>query len=81
MLYTDHVVLSHQSEHQRLVVTERIRGAGARRIYRFHINSRVQFDSVDEHIYHAMLTYPALAASARQEKILVIGGGDGLGTT
>lgn len=78
LLYTDRVVLSHQSDHQRLVVTERIRGQGARPVYKFHINGRLQFDSRDEHIYHAMLTYPALAASARQDKVLIIGGGDGL---
>ncbi|MDH5219153.1 MAG: spermidine synthase, partial [Gammaproteobacteria bacterium] len=29
-------------------------------------------------IYHSMLVYPAMAASARHDKVLIIGGGDGL---
>lgn len=47
-------------------------------VYSMYINGRLQFSSIDEHIYHAYLVHPVLAASARHDNILVIGGGDGL---
>ena len=78
LLYRDRVVYSIQTEHQRLTVTERVVHPERPPIQTFFINGRTQFASNDEHIYHAMLTYPALAASARRERVLVIGGGDGL---
>ncbi len=78
LLYRDEVVFRVNTQHQRLVVTERIMDPSKPAILSFFINGRIQFASNDEHIYHAMLTYPALAASARQKKILIVGGGDGL---
>jgi len=78
LLYSDRVVLSTTTEYQRLTVTERVIDPARPPVVSFHINGRLQFASSDEHIYHAMLTYPALAASARRESVLVIGGGDGL---
>ena len=78
LLYRDRVVYSVATEHQRLTVTERTVHPERAPVHTFFINGRTQFASDDEHIYHAMLTYPALAASARRERVLVIGGGDGL---
>ena len=78
MLYTDRVVFSTTTEHQRLTVTERVIDPELVPVTSFYINGRLQFVSNDEHVYHAMLTYPPLAASARTESVLVIGGGDGL---
>ena len=78
LLYRDQVLFRVNTDHQRLVVTERTMDPAKATVLSFYINGRIQFASNDEHIYHAMLTYPALAASARQEKILIIGGGDGL---
>lgn len=78
LLYRDHVMYSIATDHQRLTVTERIVAPGRPPVHTFFINGRTQFASSDEHIYHAMLTYPALAASARRETVLVVGGGDGL---
>jgi spermidine synthase len=78
LLYRDEVVLRLNTRHQRLVVTERIMDPAKPKVLTFYLNGRTQFASNDEHIYHAMLTYPALAASARHKKILVVGGGDGL---
>jgi len=78
LLYRDRVVFSTATEHQRLTVTERVIDPELAPITSFYINGRLQFASNDEHIYHAMLTYPALAASARRDSVLVIGGGDGL---
>lgn len=78
MLYQDKVVYSSNTKYQHLVITERYTDTLKPSILTFYINGRTQFASNDEHIYHSMLTYPALMASARQDKILVIGGGDGL---
>ena len=47
-------------------------------IINFYLNGRLQFSSIDEHIYHDYLVAPVMAASARQENILIIGGGDGI---
>jgi len=78
MLYKDTVVYRVNTHYQHLVITERIMDPTKPKVLTFYINGRTQFASNDEHIYHSMLTYPALAASARQDNILIIGGGDGL---
>ena len=78
MLYHDKVVYSIDTGHQRLTVTRRIVDPLRRPIHTFFINGRTQFASNDEHVYHAMLTYPAMAASARRQRVLIVGGGDGL---
>ncbi|MEH6452781.1 MAG: polyamine aminopropyltransferase [Psychromonas sp.] len=78
MLYLDKVVYQTQTPYQNLVFTERQLGGGMEAIYNFYINGRLQFSSLDEHIYHEFLVHPAMLASARQKNILIIGGGDGL---
>jgi len=77
VLYKDKVVHSESTNYQHFSITER-RIKNQATIYSLYINGRLQFSSNDEAIYHSMLVYPALYSSARQEKILVIGGGDGL---
>ena len=78
LLYHDRVVYSANTQHQRLTVTAHRVAPGEPPVHAFHLNGRLQFDAGDEHIYHAMLTYPAMLASARHDDLLVIGGGDGL---
>ena len=78
LLYRDTVVYSVNTGHQRIALTRRAVHADRPPVLSLYLNGRLQFDSSDEHVYHAMLTYPALAAAARRERILVIGGGDGL---
>lgn len=78
MLYRDTVIHSMTTRYQRVVITERNMGKSEPKAYSLFINGHTQFYSRDEKIYHSMLTYPVLAASARRENILVIGGGDGL---
>lgn len=78
VMYTDHVVYHHDTKFQRLVVTRRDLGPGGQQFLTFHINGRVQFASNDEKIYHSMLVFPAMMASARHDDVLIIGGGDGL---
>jgi len=79
LLYKDKVVYAKATRFQQLTFTERLRGNGLPPVYALYINGRLQFSSSDEHIYHAFLVHPTLAASARHNKVLIIGGGDGLG--
>jgi len=78
LLYRDKVIYRENTRYQHVTITERTTDPSKDPIIAFYINGRTQFSSNDEHIYHAMLTYPVLAASARHKNILVIGGGDGL---
>jgi spermidine synthase len=78
MLYLDKVVYQTQTPYQNLVFTERQLGGGYEPIYNFYINGRLQFSSLDEHIYHEFLVHPAMQASNQHNNILIIGGGDGL---
>lgn len=77
-LFQDKVVYSKQTAYQNITLTERYLGQGLAQVYSLYLNGRLQFSSSDEQIYHSYLTYPPLMASARQDEILVIGGGDGL---
>lgn len=77
VLYQDEVVLSYSTDYQHLTITER-QFSDLEPVNDFFINGRLQFSTSDEHIYHSMLVYPAMLASARNEKVLIVGGGDGL---
>ena len=77
VLYKDNVIYATQSNYQHIAITERLIGADRPAVIDLYLNGRLQFSSADEHIYHNMLVYPAMAASARHDNILVIGGGDG----
>ncbi|MGB0892961.1 MAG: polyamine aminopropyltransferase [Parashewanella sp.] len=79
LLYKDKVVYTKATRFQQLTFTERLRGQGLAPVFNLYINGRLQFSSEDEHIYHSFLVHPTLAASARHDKVLIIGGGDGLG--
>ncbi len=78
LLYLDKVVYSDKTRYQQLTFTERQMGLEQDNIINFYLNGRLQFSSMDEHIYHDYLVAPVMAGSARQENILIIGGGDGL---
>jgi len=87
LLYLDKVVHVQKTRYQQLTFTERNMGLNTTKtadasthnsIINFYINGRLQFSSIDEHIYHDYLVAPVLAGSARHDNILIIGGGDGL---
>ncbi|OUS67929.1 spermidine synthase [Pseudoalteromonas sp. A601] len=78
VLYKDKVIYSEATKYQHLVLTERLSRNQPDPITDLYLNGRLQFSSVDEQIYHSMLVYPALLASNRHDKVLIIGGGDGL---
>lgn len=82
LLYLDKVVHVQKTNYQQLTFTERHLGLNSDNtqtsIINFYLNGRLQFSSIDEHIYHDYLVAPVLAGSARHNNILIIGGGDGL---
>ncbi|WP_016956935.1 polyamine aminopropyltransferase [Catenovulum agarivorans] len=82
MLYRDQVVLQQQTQYQQIVLTERNVAVGdnqhTKSILQLYLNGRLQFSSMDEHIYHEILVHPAMAAAAQHNKVLLVGGGDGL---
>lgn len=78
VLYKDQVIYTSQSNYQHIAITERYLSVDQPPLLDLYLNGRLQFSGADEHIYHSMLVYPAMAASARHDNILLIGGGDGL---
>jgi len=77
-LYLDQVVHQQQTRYAQVVLTERTLPNHSEPVLSLYLNGRLQFNANDEHIYHKFLVYPAMAASARHDNILIIGGGDGL---
>jgi spermidine synthase len=71
-LYPDRIVYARQSAHQRLVLT-----SDGTRLSLF-LDGNLQFNSGDEYRYHEALVHPALALAERRQRVLVLGGGDGL---
>ncbi|QRG68695.1 adenosylmethionine decarboxylase [Brevibacillus choshinensis] len=45
---------------------------------RMYLDGQLQFSSLDERIYHEALVHPAFAHAASHERVLIVGGGDGL---
>jgi spermidine synthase len=70
--YEDPVVYEEQSPYQKIVLTSRGEHI------RLYLNGHLQFASVDEYRYHEALVHPAMALSASRQRVLIIGGGDGL---
>ena len=77
-LFQDRVVYQLQTPYQNAVITKRHVARGKPDVLSLYLNGRLQFASNDERIYHAYLTSPAMVASYRRERLLVLGGGDGL---
>ena len=73
-LYMDRVIYSHSTKYQHIVLTQTNSGD----IF-CYINGNTQFSSYDEYIYHEFLVHPAMALAPSRKKVLVLGGGDGLG--
>jgi spermidine synthase len=71
-LYPNPIVHAQQSRYQRIVMTRGMRGT------QLFLDGNLQFSSNDEYRYHEALVHPAFAATPRHERVLVLGGGDGL---
>ncbi len=72
-LYRDPIVTSLTTPFQHIILTKN--RAGNLRCY---INGHLQFNEADEQIYHENLVHPVMHLAKSREKILILGGGDGL---
>ena len=70
--YRDRVIYQDQTRYQRIVITE---WKGYHWLY---LNGSVQFSTYDEARYHEPLVHPAMNLAASRERVLIMGGGDGL---
>lgn len=71
-LYADDVVHASSSPYQRIVLTRGKRG------FSLFLNGNLQFASIDEYRYHESLVHPAMVRAGKVERVLILGGGDGL---
>jgi spermidine synthase len=72
-IYAGRVLHAEQSAYQRIVLARR--GDG----FQLYLNGNLQLSSADEHRYHEALVHPAMQVAERRARIVVGGGGDGLG--
>jgi spermidine synthase len=71
-LFEGRLVYSEQTAYQRIAITQ---GGGGQQLY---LNGNLQFNSVDEYRYHEALVHPAMFSAEKRQRVLVLGGGDGL---
>lgn len=74
-LYDAPIVFSQTSKYQHLVMTARSNPVE----YRLFINGNLQFSSKDERRYHELLVHPPMTLAPTHRRVLILGGGDGLG--
>ncbi len=46
--------------------------------FRLYFDQELQFCSLDERYYHEALVFPAMEVADSNERVLILGGGDGL---
>jgi len=73
-LYDAPIKHAETSKYQRIVFTH----DAATNDWRLFLNGGLQFSSTDEAVYHEHLVHPAMTIAPRREKVLILGGGDGL---
>jgi spermidine synthase len=72
-MYADPIVFTKETPYQRIVITQGRAG------FQLFLNGHLQFSSADEYRYHEALVHPALELAREPRRILILGGGDGLG--
>ncbi len=74
-LYFDRIVWKKQTQYQSLVVTNNWQKEDVR----LYIDGHLQFAETDEYRYHEALVHPAMShGTGTAERVLLLGGGDGL---
>jgi spermidine synthase len=71
-IYADRIIHAESTPYQRIVITR------WRDDIRLFLNGNLQFSSRDEYRYHEALVHPALSALPGAQRVLILGGGDGL---
>ncbi|MFQ5738014.1 MAG: polyamine aminopropyltransferase [Acidobacteriota bacterium] len=70
--YRDRVVFQKQTPYQKIVMTQ------WKQYFWLYLDGNEQFSSFDEERYHEPLVHPAMRLAAARERVLILGGGDGL---
>jgi spermidine synthase len=73
-LFVDDVVYRHHSPYQRIILTQSSR-TGELRLY---LDGHLQFGEKDEYRYHEALVHPVMSVPGPRERVLILGGGDGM---
>ena len=71
-LYRDDVIYSRQTMYQKIVMTKH------KDDLRLFLDGNIQFSSKDEYRYHEALVHIPFSYAKNHERILILGGGDGL---
>ena len=71
-IFQDEVIYNEQSSYQNIVLTK------FNDDLRMFIDGNIQFSSIDEYRYHEPLVHIPFLAAATNERVLVLGGGDGM---
>lgn len=71
-LYQDEIIFAQTTNAQRVIVTR------WREDFRLYLNGHLQFSSTDEYRYHEALVHPAMLSPGPRERVLILGGGDGM---
>lgn len=71
-LYRDDIILSQQTSYQKIVMTKH------KDDLRLFLDGNLQFSSIDEYRYHEALVHIPFAYTSNHERVLILGGGDGL---
>lgn len=71
-LYRDPIIYTERTDYQQIILTKE---QGDLRLF---LDGQLQFSSSDEFRYHETLVHPPMATADKKEKILILGGGDGL---
>ncbi len=72
-MFADDIIYSRTTNYQRIVITKSRAG------FQLFLNGNLQFSSADEYRYHESLVHPAMTLFGKPKRVLVLGGGDGLG--
>ncbi|WP_093136282.1 polyamine aminopropyltransferase [Salinibacillus kushneri] len=71
-MYKDPIIYMEDTQYQKIVLTKE---KGDTRLY---LDGGLQFSSTDEYRYHEVLVHPVMSQVESHDRILVLGGGDGL---
>lgn len=71
-LYRDDIILSEQTAYQKIVVTKH------KDDIRLFLDGNLQFSSMDEYRYHEALVHIPMMYAKNHNRVLILGGGDGL---
>jgi spermidine synthase len=71
-IYPEPIIHSSSTKYQRVVLTR------SKFSLRLYLNGHLQFDSLDEYRYHEALVHVGLHRLPVKEKVLILGGGDGM---